>query len=154
MPIRVYECDRSEAAALKKVLEYDPYTDASIIPQAPASADKPEDKLSESERKELDEYEIRSKEARDKLSKDPRAMAIFVRQSCTLKDGATVGLNADKLYLHINAAEDFFPKAEQRFKNEFKTIKRVQKKDEDVVIEAVKKDEERAGSGFGSIFGG
>ncbi len=154
MPVRVYECDRSEADALKKVLEYDPYTDASLIPSAPRSADKPADKLTESEKKEVEEYEKKAQEVREKLSKDPRAQTIFVRQGCNLKDGAIVGLNANKLYLYVNAAEDFFPKAEQRFKNEFKTIKRAEKKDEDAVIAAIKKDEDNAGSGFGSIFGG
>ena len=154
MPVRVYECDRSEAAALKKVLDYDPYTDSSIIPSAPKSADKPVEALSEDEKKEVEEYEKKAKEARDKLKTDPRAQAIFVRQSCSLRDGATLGLNADKMYLYIDAADDFFAKAEQRLKSEFKTVKRAQKHDEDAVIEAIKKEEDRAGTGFGAIFGG
>jgi hypothetical protein len=153
LPVRVYECDRSEAEALKKVLEYDPYTDASVIPSAPRCAEKPADKLTEGEEEELEEYNKKMQEVREKLSKDPRAQTIFVRQGCNLKDGAILGLNSSKLYLYINAAEDFFPKAELRFKNEFKTIKRADKKDEDAVIAAIKKEEDNAGAGFGSIFG-
>lgn len=154
MAERVYECDRSEAPALKKVLEYDPYTDTSLIPSAPRSADKPEDKLSDAERKELGEYEKKVKDALNRLDKDPKAQTIFVRQSCSLRDGATLGLNADRLYLYIEAQDAFFSKAEMRFKNEFKTIKRAQKQDEDAVIAAIKKEEEKADTGFGAIFGG
>jgi hypothetical protein len=154
MPARVYECDRSEAQALKKALDYDPYTDTNLIPPAPASADIPADKLTEDQKKELAEHEKQVKEVLDKLKSDPRADVIFARQNCSLRDGATLGLNADRMYLYINATDDVLTKAEQRFKNEFKTIKRAQKLDEDAVIAVIKKEEDQAGSGFGSIFGG
>ncbi len=154
MPARVYECDRSEEADLKKVLSYDPYTDPNLIPPAPASADIPAEKLTEDQKKELEEHEKQVKEVLDKLKTDPKAQVIFARQGCSLRDGATLGLNANKLYLYINAADDILDKAEQRFKNEFKTIKRAQKLDEDAVIAVIKNEEDKAGSGFGSIFGG
>jgi hypothetical protein len=154
MPTRVYECDKSEAQTLKKALEYDPYTDTSVIPSAPGCADKPLDKLSDAERIELDEYEKKVKKALDNLDKDPRAQAIFIRQTCSLRDGAMLGLSSDKMYLYIEATDEFFAKAEQRFKSEFKSIKRAQKKDEESVITTIKNEEEKAGTGFGSIFGG
>lgn len=154
MPARVYECDRSEVADLKKVLSYDPYTDTSLIPPAPASADIPAEKLTDDQKKELEEHDKKVKEVLDKLKTDPRAQVIFARMNCSLKDGATLGLNAERMYLYISATDEMLDKAEQRFKNEFKTIKRAQKLDEDAVISVIKNEEDNAGSGFGSIFGG
>lgn len=154
MAVRVYECDRAEAQALKKVLEYDPYLDSSVIPAAPKSADLPAEKLSAEQKQELAEHEQKVKEAMERLAKDPRAQAIFARQSCSLRDGAVLGLNPEKLYLYVDAPEDFFPKAEERFKSEFKSVKRAPKPDEDKVVEFVRDEEAQASAGFSAIFGG
>lgn len=154
MAMRVYECDRSESQALKKALEYDPYLDSNVIPSSPKSADLPPEKQSPEQKQEMAEHERKVKEAMAMLSKDPRAQAIFARQSCSLRDGAILGLNPDKLYLCIDAPDDFFPKAEERLKNEFKTVKRAPKQDEDKAIEAIRNEEAQASAGFSAIFGG
>ena len=152
LPIRVYECDKSEIEALKKILVYDPYLDPKIIP--PAGSDKDIKKLSEEEKKKMEERDKQVREALKKISEDKSMQIIFARQNYSLREGASVGLNADRSYLYINATDEFLNGAEERFKKEFKTIKRAQKSDEDKVIETIKGEEEKANAGFGAIFGG
>lgn len=151
MPARVYECSKSEVEELKKVLAYDPYLDTNLIPAS--GKDKPADKLTDQEKKELEEKEKQLAETLKKLSESLKGRIIFSRQEYNLKDGATVGLKADTTYLYLNAPDDFLNGAEERFKTEFKTIKRANKDEEEKVIKAIKDEEERANAGFGSIFG-
>lgn len=152
MPARVYECDRSELGELKKILSYDPYLDTNLIPNAPKDADKP-DRMSAEERKVLEEHDRKVAEARKFLSENPKGKYIFSRQDYSLKDGASVGLKSNATYLYLNASEDFLKGAEERFKSEFKTVKRASKEEEEKIINAIKEEEEGANSGFGSIFG-
>ena len=151
MVARVYECDKSEAEALKKVLEYDPYLDPKLIPQA--KSDKELKMMSDEDKAKVKEEEEKSKEAIKKLHEDKYANVIFVRQNYNLRDGATVDLDRNKSYLYLDANEQFIGLAEERFKMEFKTIKRVGKTEEDKVIGIIKAEEEKAATGFGSIFG-
>ncbi len=152
MPVRVYECDKNEVEQLKKVLVYDPYLDPNIIP--PAGKDKNVKDLTEEEKKRMEERDKKAKEALDKLAKDKSAQIIFARQNYSLREGKSFGVENDKSYLYLNATEEFLQGAEERFKKEFKTVKRAQKSDEDKLIAKIKEEEEKANAGFGSIFGG
>jgi hypothetical protein len=151
LPARVYECERSEIEELKKVLAYDPYLDTNLIP--PTGKDKPSDKLTDQERKEIEEREKQVTDTLKKLSESLKGKIIFSRQEYSLRDGAALGLKNDRSYLYLNAPEDFLNGAEERFKTEFKTIKRTSKEEEEKVIKAIKDEEELANAGFGSIFG-
>jgi hypothetical protein len=88
------------------------------------------------------------------LEESPKGKFIFSRQEYSLRDGGAFGLKNDLSYLYLNANEDFLSGAEERFKKEFKTIKRASKEDEEKVIKIIKDEEEKANTGFGSIFGG
>jgi hypothetical protein len=151
MVARVYECDKSEAEALKKVLEYDPYLDPKLVP--PSKSDKDLKLMSEEDQKKYREEEAKSKEAIKKLHEDKYANVIFARQGYSFRDGATVSLDRNKSYLYLDSSEQFLGLAEERFKLEFKTVKRVVKSEEEKVIGIIKAEEDKAATGFGSIFG-
>jgi hypothetical protein len=151
MPERVYECERSEAEALKKTLEYDPYLDPKLIPASKGEKDLKA--MSDEEREKAKEEEEKVREALDKLSKDKYANVIFARQDCSLRDGTTLDLDGNRFYLYLNASDQFLELAEERFKREFKTVKRAGKAEEEKVIGIIKAEEEKANAGFGSIFG-
>ena len=87
------------------------------------------------------------------LKTSPKGKYIFSRQECDLRDGAAFGLNDKLSYLYLNATDEFLAGAEERFKTEFKTIKRASNEDEEKVIATIKDEQERANTGFGSIFG-
>ena len=125
MPEMVFECDASEADALKKALEYDPYLD-----------------------KSLDEEGLK------RLSQDKSANVIFARQAYDLRDAGAFGIKNGRYYLYIKASEEFLKGAEQRLRAEFKTVKRAGEADSAKVIHTIKDEEERANAGIGSIFGG
>jgi hypothetical protein len=148
---RVYECSKSEVEELKKTLSYDPYLDTSLIPPSQKGSDKPVDKMSPEELKEMENRTKSINEAMEKLGQ--KAKIIFSRQEYELKDGAAVGLKSDTTYLYLNAPDEFLKGAEERFKTEFKTIKRASPEEEQKVISSIKEEQERANAGFGSIFG-
>lgn len=150
MPARVYECDRSELEPLKKALAYDPYLDTNLIP---SSKEEKNPNPTEEQKKAMEERERMVSEARKKISESPAGKFNFSRQEYNLKDGETLGLKKNVTYLYLSASDQFLEGAEQRFKNEFKTIKRATKEEEEKVIGAVKEEQERANAGFGSIFG-
>jgi len=88
-----------------------------------------------------------------KLSEDKLANVIFARQDCDLREGRMLGIDTNKSYLYIKATDEFLDLAEERFKKEFKTIKRADPEIEKKFI-AIKADEEsNANAGFSSIFG-
>jgi hypothetical protein len=151
LPARVYECSKSEVEELKKVLSYDPYLDPALIPPSQKGSDKPMDKMTPEELKEMEERSKAISESMAKLGQ--KAKIIFSRQEYELKDGASVGLKSDITYLYLNAPDEFLSGAEERFKTEFKTIKRANKEEEEKVMNAIKEEQERANAGFGSIFG-
>ncbi len=125
MPAVVYECDASEAAELKKFLEYDPYLD-----------------------KSLDD------EALKKLHDDKQANIIFSRQEFSLRDGASLGLSKDKSYLYINANEDFLKGADEKLKKSFKSIRRAPNGEEQKFISIIDEEHNMGNAGIGAIFGG
>jgi hypothetical protein len=151
LPARVYECDRSEVEELKKTLAYDPYLDPNVVPPSPK--EKPSDKMTDEEKKEMAEKDKRLSETLKKLSESLKGKIIFSRQEYSLRDGATLGLKENLSYLYLNAPDEFLKGAEERFRTEFKTIKRAGKEEEAKVIQAIKDEEEKANVGFGSIFG-
>jgi hypothetical protein len=132
---------KAELEPLKKVLSYDPFTDANIIPPAPEKMTPEEAKL----------REAKIAEAKAKLPEGALTV-IFGRQEYSIKDGPSVGLKGD-FYLYINASDDFLKGAEGRFSREFKSIKRADPAEEAKVIEALRAEKDMAAEGFGSIFG-
>ncbi len=153
MPARVYECSKSEAEELKKVLAYDPYLDTNLIPPDIKAEHVDKDKLTPEQKKEIEERDKKVAEAHKMLDESPKGRFIFSRQEYSLRDGASLGLKSDTSYLYLSANEDFLKGAEERFKIEFKTIKRASREDEEKVTMIIKDEEERANAGFGSIFG-
>lgn len=152
MPARVYVCEKSEAEELKKALSYDPYLDPSLIPPS-ATPSKKEGELTDEERRLMAEREKTVAENLKKLSESLKGRIIFARQDYSLRDGASLGLNDGMVYLYLSAPDDFLDGAEERFRKEFKSVKRAGKEDEAKVIGIIKEEEEKANTGFGSIFG-
>jgi hypothetical protein len=150
---RVYECDASEVQTLKKLLAYDPYLDPNLIPKLPEIDEKALAQMSEEQRMEVKKKEEAARAASKKLSEDKMANVIFARQECDLREGKSFGVESNKSYVLIRATDEFLNLAEERFKKEFKTVKRAPHDIEKKFI-ALKEDEEsRANAGFGSIFG-
>ncbi len=153
MPARVYECDESEAKALRKLLTYDPYLDPNLIPKLPEVSDKDRAAMTEEQRSALKAKEEAASSASKKLRDDKYANVIFARQDCDLREGRSIGIEDEKSYLFIKATDEFLDLAEERFKKEFKSVKRASPDIEKKFI-ALKDDEEsRANAGFGAIFG-
>ncbi len=137
---RVYIFDKGDEEKLKKLLSYDPYTDPSIIP--PGRGDDPE-------------REKAIKANMEKLANDdPLYDVIFARQEYSIRDGASLGLDENKIYLYIKANEDFIAKAELKLKKNFESFKRASLEEEQKVIAYIKDEQERSNAGFGMIFGG
>lgn len=128
---------------LKKRLDYDPYTDTSLIPTAKA-------KMTEEEEKAYDE---KVKAAMAKLAEDKFSNLIFVRQEYSLRDGRSVGLNPEVYYLYISAPDAFVSEMEKFFAEKFPNIKRATADDESKFIKLLNEEKEKANEGFGSIFG-
>jgi hypothetical protein len=155
MPARVFEIDSSEAKALKKLLEYDPYLDKSKIPETPKEWDDPKffDKHPEL-REEAEKRRIMVQEALKKLSEDKYANVIFARQSCDLREGAMLGLDGKKSYLYLKASDEFLKLAEEKLKLNLKSVKRASQSDEAKVIGIIGEEESKGNAGMGMIFGG
>ncbi len=121
MSIKVYECDESEIEALKKLLNYDPYTDKNI--------------------------DINN------IKKDKYSNIIFKRQEFEIKNGALFSLSSSRYFLYLKANDDFLKKAEEIFKEKFKTVKIADKDIEEKIINYIDEEESKANQGFGAIFG-
>ena len=148
----MYECNKSEVEDLQKALAYDPYLDPNLIPPSTEKGSgKPLDKMTPEEQKESANRANQVNEALEKLGL--KAKIIFTRQDYSLREGAAFGAANDITLLYINASDDFLKGAEERFKTEFKTIKRAPKEVEDKVINTINEEQEKANSGLGSIFG-
>ena len=153
MSARVYECDKSEVGALKKLLSYDPYLDPNLIPKIPEVDEEEFAKMTEEQKKRVKDKEAQARAASEKLRNDKLANVIFARQTCDLREGRSIGIENDKSYLYVSATDEFLDLAEEKFKKEFKTIKRVDPQTEKKFIELKNDEESRANAGFGSIFG-
>ncbi len=124
MPARVYELESKESEALKRLMSYDPYLDKT----------KSEDDLA-------------------KLKEDPEANIIFARQDYWIKDGVSLGLDREKVYLIISAVDDFLNKAEDKLKKEVPDMKRVPSDVELKIVGEIEKERNKSESGLGMIFG-
>ena len=151
MAAHVYECDKSELEALKKMLSYDPYLDPNVIPSS-KDPDK-NAKITEEEKKAMEERDRIVKENLEKLKSDKYGEVIFARQQYEIFDGALLGLDPAMSYLYLKATDDFLAKADEKLEHSFKTVKRAAKDVEDRVVSRVKEQEDTANQGFGSIFG-
>lgn len=152
VPIRVYECAREEVEALKKMLEYDPYTDPNVLPPSKYS-DKDLKAMAKEQREAAEKEESVRAEKLKALRADRLLNIIFWKQDCRLRDAQSVGISGEKSYLYVDAPEDFLNGADEKFAKSFKTIRRASREDEERVINTIKKEEETANAGFGSIFG-
>lgn len=153
MAARVYECDASEAQKLKKLLAYDPYLDPNLIPKLPDIDEKEKAKLPPEKQAEIAELEKKASEASKKLREDRMMNVIFARQESDLRDGRSIGVESDKSYVLIRATDEFLDLAEEKFKMEFKTVKRAPSEIEQNFIALKEEEENKANAGFGSIFG-
>ena len=93
----------------------------------------------------------KKKELMKVLEADPYNKDSFARVGYKVKEGASLGEDKDKLYVYLSASEDFIKNADERLKE---IAKPAGKEIEDRVGEKIRKEEEEAESGFGSIFGG
>ncbi len=82
------------------------------------------------------------------LETDPYADDSFARVGYKVKDGTVLGEDKNKIYIYISASDDFVKKADEKLKEHA-----VVAKNEDKIAEKIRKEEEEAESGFGSIFG-
>jgi len=124
MPARVYIADASKQLELKKLINYDPYLDNAI-----------------------------KEEDLEKLRADEMANVIFARQDCMIKEGAALGLDAQKVYLYINANDDFQEKADKKLKAQIEGIVRADPETEQKVISNIAEEQKKAEGGFGYLFG-
>ncbi len=151
MPVHVYECGRSEAEQLKKLLSYDPYLDPNVIPSS--KEDKPAKEMTEEEKAAAAERDRKIQENLKKV-KEEYGEVIFARQEYSLRDGAVLGLDEGKVYLYLKANDDFLNKADKLLESKINGLKRAPKDIEEKVIAIIKGEEDAASAGFGSIFGG
>lgn len=151
---RVYVLNASDAAALKKLLEYDPYLDPNLAPKTPKEWDDP--KYLEKHPEIAQEAGQKKKQAEDAMSKlrnDKEANIIFARQDYQLKDGVSLGLDREKSYLYLSADDSFFAGAEEKLKKSIASIERVQQDTEKQIIDTIEKEKQKADQGLGFIFG-
>ena len=124
MSARVYVVDSSKTQDLKKMVEYDPYLDTNM---------KEEDLV--------------------KLRGDEMANVIFARQTCQIKEGASLSLDSNKTYLYVSASDEFLEKADKKLKAQIQGIERASPEIEQKVIASISEELSKADSGFGFIFG-
>ena len=84
------------------------------------------------------------------LEADPYAEDSFARVGYKMRDGATLEEKKDMIYLYISASEDFIKKADEKLKE---VAKPLEGDDAKRIIDKIRKEEESAESGLGSMFG-
>jgi hypothetical protein len=84
------------------------------------------------------------------LEAEPYKEDSFARLGYKVKDGASLEEDKEKLYVYISASEDFVKKADEMLKE---VATPASQEVQDRVGEKIRKEEEEAESGFGSIFG-
>lgn len=124
MPARVYIVNISKLQDLKKLVNYDPYLDNAI--------------------KEEDLAKVRA---------DEMANIIFARQDCQIKEGAALDMDREKVYLYVNASDEFLEKADKKIKLQIEGATRADSETEQKVISSIVEEQSKAESGFGSLFG-
>lgn len=89
-------------------------------------------------------------ELKEILEADPYAADSFARVGYKLRDGTMLEEEKDKVYLYILASGDFIKNADEKLKD---VAKPVEGENAKRIIDKIKKEEEAAESGLGSIFG-
>ncbi|MDE1874213.1 MAG: hypothetical protein KGI04_03795 [Candidatus Micrarchaeota archaeon] len=154
IPARVYVLNSSDAAALKKILEYDPYLDPNLIPKVPKEWDDP--KYMEKHPEVAQEAAQKKKEADEainKLKNDKDLNTIFARQDCQLKDGVSLGLDREKSYLYLSADDSFLEAGEAKLRKSIGSLQRAPPEVEKKVIETVEEERQKSDQGLGFVFG-
>jgi hypothetical protein len=124
MPARIYICDAKDADKLKKLMDYDPYLDKSL-----------------------------SDEQLSKLKDDAEASVIFARQDYKIKDGISLNMAEDKVYLYLSANDEFLQKAESKLIKNIESAKRADPDTEATIIKIIDEEVAASETGIGSIFG-
>lgn len=150
MGAHVYVVDKSEVTELSRLLSYDPYLDANVIPPSSPNAKNETD----AEKKSREELESKNKEKLRKLKEEDKYFdVIFARQEYEIFDGMDVGLDPDKSYLYLKSNDEFLAKADEALEHKIKTLKRADPNSENKVIDKAREIEENANAGLGAIFG-
>ena len=154
IPARVYILNSSEAPALKKMLEYDPYLDPNLIPKTPKEWDDPEYVKKHPElAQEAEQKKKAAEEAMNKLKNDKEMNTIFARQDYQLKDGVSLGLEREKSYLYLSADEAFLDAGEAKLKKSIKSIERAPPEVEKQIIDGIEHERQQSDQGLGFVFG-
>lgn len=85
------------------------------------------------------------------LDENPFADDSFAKTGYYLKESSALGLQPGKYFLYFKAEETLAKKLEEKLKA-LETAKEASKEDKEKAIAEIKKGEESAASGFGSIF--
>lgn len=72
------------------------------------------------------------------------------RQSVVFRESASLGLKGSDFYLEINGSDEAVQLAKELLKD---LVKEVTSQEKDNILEIIRKQEEAADAGFGSIFG-
>ncbi|MCL5239647.1 MAG: hypothetical protein M1286_04235 [Candidatus Marsarchaeota archaeon] len=153
---RVYVLNSSDAPALKKILEYDPYLDQNLLPKLPKKWEDADDKYFAAhpeEKAEADKLKKQLGDAAEKLKNDKDANIIFARQDYQLRDGISMGLDREKSYLYLSADDAFLDSGETKLKKSVSSLQRAQKDVEKKVISTIEEERQKSDSGLGLIFG-
>ncbi len=154
IPARVYVLNSSDAPALKKLLEYDPYLDPNLIPSMPKKwDDKDVSMLNPEDKAEAEKIKKQIDDALVKLKTDRDLNTIFARQDYMLKDGVSVGMDREKTYLYLSADDTFLKDAEPKLKKSIASIQRAEENVEKQIIDTIDKERQQADTGLGLIFG-
>lgn len=145
--------DSSDAPALKKILEYDPYLDQNLIPKIPKEWDDAEylKKHPELEQQAAAKKK-EAEEAMEKLRNDKEMNVIFARQDYQLRDGISLGLDREKSYLYLSADEAFLDAGEAKLKKSFRSLQRAPEDIEKQVIEEIEQERQKSDLGLGFVF--
>jgi len=84
------------------------------------------------------------------LEADPYAHESFARAGYKVKDGASVGLDPKKLYVHVQASDELCAKLVEKAKPLAVNATDAEKAK---VLQAIDDEENSAETGFGAIFG-
>lgn len=88
---------------------------------------------------------------KDKLQKVTEILAddLISRQTTSVRDGRTIGMEEDVNYVMVEGSEEAVDKAKELFEEE--ELKKAESPDD--VYDAIKKADEDAAAGVGTIFG-
>ena len=152
--VRVYVLNSSDVAALKKILEYDPYLDPNIAPKMPKEWDNPDYVQKHPElAQEIAQKKKQSEDAMSNLRNDKEANIIFARQDYQVRDGIALGLEREKSYLYLSADDAFLDAGEVKLKKKIASLERATQNVEKQIIDTIEEEKQKSDQGLGFIFG-